>query len=128
MGTGTSESGYRNRTRPVVVVFRFGNRNTVTARKESAGSDDHKSPVEWAAQGPLPRLGLPIQHEVQLTFQLQVLQDEQLAERQRERLAEHLLERLEEQEKIQVEVKVEIQVETQVATRVQTHVSPQVSM
>ena len=43
-------------------------------------SRNHNSPAQWAAQGPLPRLHLPIQHEIRLNLQLPVLQVEQLAE------------------------------------------------
>ena len=78
----------------------------------------HNSAGEWAAQGPLPRLGSAIQHEVRRNLQLPVLQVEQQPEQRREGLAEQLLKRVQEQEKVQVEVKVEIRVAIQVQTRV----------
>jgi len=93
----------------------------------SAYDRNHNSPAQWAAQGPLPRLRLPIQYEVRLALELPVLQVEQQGERLSEELAEQLLVRVQEQEEVEVEVKVEIQVETQVAIQMQTHVSMQAS-
>ena len=89
---------------------------------------NHNSPVEWAARRPLPRLHLPIRHEVQRNLELAELQVEQHAERQLERLQEQLLEllviQLREQLRIQAKVKLQIQVQThvlvQVATRLKT--------
>jgi hypothetical protein len=92
----------------------------------------HNSPVEWAAQGPLPRLHLPIQHKIRRNVQLPVLLVEQLAKQRRERLLELLVEQLleplatqlREQPRIQVKVELKIQVQihvfVQVATQVKT--------
>jgi hypothetical protein len=83
--------------------------------------------VEWAAQGPLPRLHLPIQQDVQLTAELSVLQDEQLAEQHREQLLELLVEQLLEHVAIQLHVQLRIQVKVKVKIQVQIHVSTQVT-
>jgi len=86
-------------------------------------SRNHNSPAQWAAQGLLPRLRLPIRFEVRQTLQLRILQIEQLVEQQRERLAEQLLELF----TIQLHVRLNTQVWIQFAIQVKTHVLAQVS-
>ena len=86
---------------------------------------DRNSAGEWAAQGPLPRLRLPIQQKIQLTPKLSVLQDEQQTKQHREQLLEHLVEQLLELLAIQLREQLVIQVEIQVAIQVQTLLSTQ---
>ena len=82
----------------------------------SADSPRHNSPVEWAVQGPLPRLRLPIQHEIRRNVQLPVLQVEQLAEQRREQLSVQLLKQLLELLAVQLREQLRIQVKVNLKT------------
>ena len=93
----------------------------------SADSPRHNSPVEWAVQGPLPRLRLPIQHEIRRNVQLPVLQVEQLAEQRREQLSVQLLKQLLELLAVQLREQLRIQVKVKLKIQMQTHVLVQVS-